>query len=166
VAARLHDQALDLPYLAVGRTDGQAAVYLYLAEWDGVDGDLLRGFRFVRVAVNPDFAARPAKSRVLHPRLHVPGGIEVRHGLGLLGGPERLELGQGAVKPDLARRSVHKVNRNKPLRAMPVLRVDYEMSDLPSDRVDDYAGHLAAGSIRATGVGPDPEPRRLRHSHR
>lgn len=32
-------------------------MYLCLAEWDGVDGDLLRGFRFVRVAVNPDFAA-------------------------------------------------------------------------------------------------------------
>ena len=44
VAARFHDQPLDLPYLAVGRTDGQPAVYLYLAEWDGVDGDLLRGF--------------------------------------------------------------------------------------------------------------------------
>ena len=36
VAARFHDQPLDLPYLAVGRTDGQPAVYLYLAEWDGV----------------------------------------------------------------------------------------------------------------------------------
>ncbi len=54
VAARLHGHPLDLPYLAVGRTDGQAAVYLYPAEWDGVDGDLLLGFRFVRVAVNPD----------------------------------------------------------------------------------------------------------------
>ena len=45
VAARFHDQPLDLPYLAVGRTDGQFAVYVYLAEWDGVDGDLLRSFR-------------------------------------------------------------------------------------------------------------------------
>jgi hypothetical protein len=137
VAARFHDQPLDLPYLAVDRADGQGTVYLYLAEWDGVDGDLLRGFRFIKVAVNPDFAARPAKSRVLYRWTHVPGGVEVRHGLGHLGGPERLELGQGAAKPDLARRSVHKVNRNKPPRAMPVLRVDYEMSDLPSDRVDD-----------------------------
>lgn len=86
-------RSLDLPYLAVGRTDGQAAVYLYLAEWDGVDGDLLRGFRFVRVAVNPDFAARQAKPRVLDPRPHVPGRVEVRQGLSLLGGREHLELG-------------------------------------------------------------------------
>jgi hypothetical protein len=93
----------------------------------------------------------------------VPGGVEVRHGLGLLGGAERLELGQGAAQPDLACRSVHKVNGNKPLRAMLVLGVDYEMSDLPSDRVDDYAAHLTAGSIGATGVGPDPERHRLRH---
>jgi hypothetical protein len=35
VAARFHDQPLDLPYLAVGRTDGQFAAYVYLAEWDG-----------------------------------------------------------------------------------------------------------------------------------
>ena len=31
VAARFHDQPLDLPKLAVGRTDGQVAVYFYLA---------------------------------------------------------------------------------------------------------------------------------------
>ena len=30
VAAGFHDQPPDLPYLAVGRTDGQFAVYLYL----------------------------------------------------------------------------------------------------------------------------------------
>ena len=45
-AARFHDQPLDLPYLAVGRKDGQFAVYAYPAGWDIVDGDLLRGFRF------------------------------------------------------------------------------------------------------------------------
>ena len=56
VAARLHDQALDLPYVAVGRTDGQFAVYLYLALRDVVDGDLLRGLRCLRVADRPDYA--------------------------------------------------------------------------------------------------------------
>ncbi len=92
VAARFHDQPLDLPYLAVGRTDGQFAVYLYLAEWDGVDGDLLRGFRSVRVADRPDYAPSQTKL-LLYPCVRVPGGVEVRHGLGLLGGSERLELG-------------------------------------------------------------------------
>ena len=29
VAARLHDQSLDLPYLAIGGTDGQFAAYVY-----------------------------------------------------------------------------------------------------------------------------------------
>jgi hypothetical protein len=61
--------------------------------------------------------------------MRVPGGVGVRHDLGLLSGPERLEFREGAAKPDLARRSVQKVNGNKPPRAMPVLRVDYEMSD-------------------------------------
>jgi hypothetical protein len=92
-AARFHDQPLDLPHLAVGRTNGQAAVYRYLAGRDGVDSDLLRGVRFVRVAVKPDFACGPGKSRVLYPLTHVPGGVEIRHGLGHLGGLERLELG-------------------------------------------------------------------------
>src|SRR6202522_1621892 len=63
----------------------------------------------------------------------------------------------------LTRRGVHKVNRGKPPRAMPVPGVDCEMSDLPSGRVDDYAAHLTAGSIGATGVGPDPDRHRLLH---
>lgn len=84
----------------------------------------------------------------------MPAGVEVWHAPALLGGPECLELGQGAAKPDLARRSVHKVNRNKPPLAAPVLWVDCEMSDLSGDRVDDYAAHLTAGSIGTADVGP------------
>jgi hypothetical protein len=136
-AARFHDQPLDLPYLAVGRTDGQFAVYAYPAGWDVVDGDLLRGFRFAPAGL-PDHS--PVHKHPVHLLrgvvwVPVPGGVEVPHALGLLGGPERLELGSGAEKPDLARRSVHKVNRNKPPRAMPVLGVDCEMSDLRGDRI-------------------------------
>jgi hypothetical protein len=160
-AVRFHDQPLDLPDLAVGRTDGQAAVYVYRAGWDGVDGDLRRGcrssasaggnpdcppaqvkcprgFRFAGVRGNPDFAPTQVKW-LLSPWVPVPGGVEVRHGFGLLTGPERLELGQGAAKPDLAGRSVYEVHGNKPTRARPVLGVDREMSDLPGGRVDDYA---------------------------
>lgn len=161
VAARFHDQPLEMPYVAVGRTDGQFAVDFYCALRDVVDGDLLRGLRCVRVADRPDYA--PNAMLLLYPCMAMPGGVEVRPALGLLGEPERLELGQGAAKPDLARRSVHKVSRNKPPRAMPVLRVDCEMSDLPGDRVDDYAAHLTAGSIGAAGVGADPERHHLRH---
>ena len=36
------------------------------------------------------------------------------------------------------------------------------MSDLSGDRINDYAAHLTAGSIGATGAGPDPERHRLR----
>jgi len=173
-AARFHDQSLDLPYLAVGRTDGQFAAYVYLAGWDGVDGDFLRGFRSARAAVGPDLdrTGHPENSGGQRKKVHArgvgllgPAGVEVRHDLGLLGGSERLELGYGAAKPDLTRRSVHKVSRNKPPWAIPVLVVDYEMSDLPGDRVDDYAAHMTAGSIAATGVGPDPERHLPRHSH-
>ena len=53
-AARFYDQSLDVPYLTVGRTDGQFAAYVYIAEWDGVDGDFLEGFRSARAAVGPD----------------------------------------------------------------------------------------------------------------
>jgi hypothetical protein len=94
-----------------------------------------------------------------------PGGVQVRHDLRLLGGPERLELGHGAAKPDLACRSIHKVNRNKPPWAISVPRVDYEMSDLPGDRVDEYAAHMTAGSIAATGAGADPQRHFLHPSH-
>ena len=51
VAARFHDQSLDLPYLAVGRTHGQFAAYIYLTGWDGVNGYLLRGCRSAKAAV-------------------------------------------------------------------------------------------------------------------
>jgi hypothetical protein len=103
VAARFHDQSLDLPYLAVGRTDGQFAAYVYLAGWDGVDGDFLRGFRSARAAVGPDLGrtGHPENSGGRRKKAHVrggvglvgPTGVEVRHDLGLLGGSERLELG-------------------------------------------------------------------------
>jgi hypothetical protein len=60
VAARFYGQPLDLPYLAVGRTDGQFAAYVYRAGGDGVDPGLLRGFRLGR----PGRAfARPIVSR-------------------------------------------------------------------------------------------------------
>ena len=91
VAVRFHDQPLELPYVAVGRTDGQFAVYFYLAGWDVVDGDLLRGLRCVRVADRPDYA--PKAMLLPYPCMRVLGGVEARHGLGLLGGPERLEFG-------------------------------------------------------------------------
>ena len=159
VAARFHDQPLDLPYLAVGRADGQVAAYVYLAGWDGVDPDLLRGFRFARVAghVHPNGPVDPFRGVV------VPGGVEVSDGLGLPGGLKRLELGQGAAKPDLVRRSLYEVNGNKPPRVTLVRGVDCEMRDLPGDRVDDYAAYLTAGTIGATGVGADPERHHLRH---
>jgi len=64
VAARFHDQPLDLPYVAVGRTDGQFAVYLYLALRDVVDGDLLRGFRFATAARLHDHT--PAHNHPVH----------------------------------------------------------------------------------------------------
>jgi hypothetical protein len=100
---------------------------------------------------------------LLYPWVPVPGGVEVSHGFDLLGGPERLELGQGAAKPDLARRSVYEVNGNKPPRARPVLGADCEVRDLPGDRVDDYATYLTADSIGAPGAGADPERHHLRH---
>ncbi len=95
VAARFHDQPLDLPNLAVGRTGGQVAAYVYLARWDGVDGDLLRGSRLARAA--PDVP--PSGQRHQEPLVRdgvwvpMPGRVEVRHGLGLLGRWESLELG-------------------------------------------------------------------------
>jgi hypothetical protein len=163
MAARVHDQPLDLPYFAVGRADGQAAADVYRAGWHGVDGDLRRGVRSsASVGGNPDFAPTQVKW-LLYPWVPVPGGVEVRHGFGLLGGPERLELGQGAAKPDLAGRSVYEVNGNKPPRARPVLGVDREMRDLPGDRVEDDAAYLTAGTIGAAGAGADPEWHHPRH---
>ena len=161
VAGGFHDEPLGLPYLAVGRADGQVAAYVYLARRDGVDGDLLRGSGLARSAGNAHPGVRKRPVHLI--RVPVPGGVEVRYGLSLLGGPERLELGEGAAKPDPARRSVHKVNGNKPSRALPVLRVDCEMSDLPGGRVEDDAAHPTAGTIGATGVGPDPERHYPRH---
>jgi hypothetical protein len=166
VAAGVDDQPLDLPYLAVGRADGQVAAYLYLAGRDVVDGDFLRGFRPVRAADGPgperaynagcpNGKAAAARGVLLGGR--VPGGVEIRHDLGLLGGLECLELRQAAANPQLTGCSVHKVNRNKPGRVLAALLADDEVGDLPGTRVHDDAAQLTAGSIAATGVGPDPQ---------
>ncbi|HEX6521321.1 MAG TPA: hypothetical protein VF070_15130 [Streptosporangiaceae bacterium] len=81
VAARLHDQPLDLPHFAVGRTDGQLAAYVYLAVGDEVDSDLLRALREYGGQLEP------VPGGVL-----MPGGVEVRDSLGVLGASKRLEL--------------------------------------------------------------------------
>jgi len=62
VAARFHDQPLDLPYLAVGGMDGLAAEYLYLPQGDGVVGDRPRGAR-AAIAVAP---ATAVEGQVVH----------------------------------------------------------------------------------------------------
>ena len=63
-----------MPYLAVGRTDGKAAVYVYRAGWHGVDGDLRRGFRSsASVRGKPDFAPTQVKC-LLCPWVPVSGG--------------------------------------------------------------------------------------------
>ena len=85
--------------------------------------------------------------------------------LRLLGGIELVELRQGAAEPDLARRGVDQVERNKPAGAMAVLWFDHEMGDSTSDRVNDHAAHLAAHPVGTASVGPDRERRRLCHSH-
>jgi hypothetical protein len=68
VAARFHHQSLDLPYLSVARTDGQFAAYGYLAGWDDVDRDFLRGFRSARAAVTPGLG------RTRHSKCSTSGG--------------------------------------------------------------------------------------------
>ena len=75
VAARFHDQSLDLPYLAIGRTDGQFAAYVYLAEWDGVNGHFLRGFRSAKAAVGPDLdrTGNPENSGGQRKKAHARG---------------------------------------------------------------------------------------------
>ena len=93
VAARFHDQPPDLPYVTVGRTDGQFAVYFYRALRDVIDGDLLRGSRCVRAAADSTRLCpqRHIASLPLHARAR--WGSRSGTNLGLLGGPERLELG-------------------------------------------------------------------------
>jgi hypothetical protein len=80
VAARFHDQPLDLPDLVVGRTDGQAAVYVYCAGRDVVDGDLRRGFRSPRprgcMTTLPSAIAQFTWLGALP--VPVPGGVEMR----------------------------------------------------------------------------------------
>ena len=77
VAARFHHQSLDLPYLAVGRTDGQFAAHRYLAEWDNVNGDFLRGFRSAGTEVVPDLrrTGNPENSGGQRKNVHARGGV-------------------------------------------------------------------------------------------
>jgi hypothetical protein len=162
-AAMFHDQPLDLPYLAVGRTDRQFAVYAYPAGWDVVDGDLLRGFRFAPAGL-PDHS--PVHKHPVHLLrgvvwVPVPGGVEVPHALGLLGGRSVWNSAReqrSRIWPVVASTRSTGTSRPGPCRCLG----DCEMSDLPGARINDYAAHLTARSIGATGAGPDPERHRLR----
>lgn len=68
---------------------------------------------------------------------------------------ELVELRQGASEPDLPTGGVHQVEGHESAEALPVLRLDHEVGDLPADGVDHDAGHLATAAVGATGLGPD-----------
>src|SRR5271170_327049 len=78
VTAGVHDQPPDLPYLAVGRTDGQAAAYVYVVPWDGVDDDLLRGFGSARRAADVHKRVPSQPVHLVSGVVSVPSGVEVR----------------------------------------------------------------------------------------
>ena len=75
-AAMFHYQPLDLAYLAVGRTDGEFAAYVYLAGWNGVDDDFLRSLRSAWVAAGPGPGSTRAGLRG-HSKCHARGEPEL-----------------------------------------------------------------------------------------
>jgi hypothetical protein len=84
--------------------------------------------------------------------------------LALLGVVELAELRQGAAQPDAAAGALDQAHRHKPPGLLAVPRLDDQVGDRLSGRVDDQAAHLAAVTIRAACPGPDREPRLSGHS--
>src|SRR6185437_5296951 len=81
----------------------------------------------------------------------------------LFGGVEHVELCQGAIQLDPARRRVGKAEGNQAGKLVPVARFHDEMGDLPCDRVHDDTAQLAAYPIGAADLGPDGELLRSWH---
>jgi len=166
VAFRVDDQPLDFPDVAVGGMDVLTATHLHLVQRDGVVGDRQRSVSPGHAHAHAHARARAVVGHEGHlfrviARVSGRAGQELR----LLGGIELLELRQGAAEPDLARRGVDKVKRNKPAAVIVMLWFDHEMGDRTRDRVHDHAGHLAAAPVSTADVGPDRERRCLCHGH-
>src|SRR5271166_3257847 len=116
------------------------------------------------------------RNHVLHDGWHglwyAPGGRHTAdsqagstfHELDLLGRLERVELGQGAAQPDVAGGGVDQVEGDQPPVLPPVFRLDDQMRDRATGRIDDHAAHLATRTIRAAGRGPDRELRLCCHA--
>src|ERR1019366_6689409 len=127
------------PDAAVGGMDVLAAAYLHLVQGDGVVGDGLRDTDDAarRVGAGTQVVVRPGEHLTwVVARVSGGAGQELR----LLGGIELPELRQGAAEPDPARRCVSKAGRNKAGGAIPGPRLDHEVGDRPSDRVNDHPG--------------------------
>src|ERR1700691_2823594 len=163
-AAAGDDQALDPADVAVGGLDLVAARHVRLTLRDGVSGDGLRdgpAAKAGQAAVQATHAGANTQA-VVGPVAHLARAVArvaagSRYEPGLLGGIELLELRLGAAEPDLVSRRVDEAERDEPAEAAPVFRLDHQMGDRLSDRVDDHAGHLAAGPVAAASLGPDRE---------
>jgi len=149
---RVDAEPAQSPEVAVGGVDVVIAAFFYLSRRDDGDGFLLRSPRD-HVALD-DLAASVSPPR----REQLHGRVIARHELRqrLLGGAEILELRLVAIQPDLAgSRDVHHVHRYEPGKTKPALRLDRQMGDRASGRVDDHADHLAPEPVGTANVPPD-----------
>ncbi len=171
VVPGVDDKPFHQPDLAVGGMDAIAVAHLNLAQRHRVVGDGPHGMPPAGTSAAVQARVIPGDQAVVPPAQHLfravphesrlPAGWPEMH---LLGRIELLELRLGAVQPDRARRSVDKINRNKPPLPMLMLGFDHQMGKRPGDRVNDHTAQLAAGSIGTARIVPDRERRRLFHS--
>jgi hypothetical protein len=153
VAARVDEQRVDLPDVAIGGVHVVAAALLHLSGRDDVDRFLFRDPGDRAALQGGPAGPAPARGKQLD-RVGV-AGHELRQGL--LGGVQALELRLGAAKFELAWCCVDQVERNKPGKPTPALRLDHDMGRGAGGGIDDHALYLAAVTIATDSVTSEHE---------
>ena len=148
------DQALDLADLAVGRVHRLTALNADLSRREHVPGLDRAGQRHLRIGPTLQPEVGPVVGLV-----RLVGVVATASGekVGLLGGRELVELGEGVAQADPVAVRLDHLERDQPAEAAAVLRLNDKVGELAGHRVHHDPGHRAAGPVAARRSSPDRE---------
>jgi hypothetical protein len=152
MVAPIDDQPFDLAYPAIGCVDVLAPLDGHLADRQSV-----RCHRQGRVT--PEIG----------PQQHIFGvvarvALDAREESDLFSDLEPLELGSAVVQVDVIVAGLDSLYRDQPSDALPMFRLDHQMSDRVSDRIEHHLGHAAAFSVGTVRLDTNRERRGCTHS--
>jgi len=158
VIVGIDNESLHPPDIAIGGMYVFAAANLHLARRNTVLNDHLGTACHTR-ATHP-YATQAAAEPVVGPRERLPSPVAHRlsrsgQEMCLLGLSQRVELSRAAPQADLLGARVNQVDRDQSTLSLPVLRLDDQVRENASDRIDDDAPQVSADPVATRDLNAD-----------